>query len=184
MKLGGALAIVLTAGWIPMFWFRVERFKTARPFYSGAERTWTWLAPTLLGAHVSATCITLNLVAVSALPAALTLAIFVAAVGFWFWGRIQIGPLGRTRLPDEPPQTLRRDGAFGIVRHPTYSAYLLAAGAPLIAAPSWWLALSYLACILAIAMRAAQEERRLHQQLGGAYSAYCREVRRLVPGIW
>jgi protein-S-isoprenylcysteine O-methyltransferase Ste14 len=67
--------------------------------------------------------------------AALGIVVFAAAVAFWFWGRLQIGPLHMRRLPEEAPLQLRCSGAFGIVRHPLYFSYLLAAAAPLAVVP-------------------------------------------------
>jgi protein-S-isoprenylcysteine O-methyltransferase Ste14 len=184
MTLGILLAIFLTLGWIPMFVFRVEAFAAALPHYRGSERLWTWLGPIVIGTHVTLTCFALNFVEVQPWQGVLTALLFTAALVFWFWGRFQIGPLRLTRLPDEAPSRLRRDGAFGIVRHPLYGSYLLAAGAPLIAVPQWWLLLSYAAVVVAIAVRAKLEERRLHAQLGDEYAAYCRQVKGLIPWVW
>lgn len=184
MTLGGLLAIYVTLGWLPMFVFRVESLNDALAHYHGSERWWTRLAPIVIAGHVTATCLALNFVAVAAWQALLSATLFAVAVGFWAWGRVQIGPLRETRLPDEPPLRFRRDGAFGIVRHPLYCAFVLAAGAPLIAVPRWWLLLSYMATVATIAIRAVQEERRLHAQLGPEYALYCRQVKRLLPWVW
>ena len=40
------------------------------------------------------------------------------------------------------------------------------------------------ACCVALIVRAAQEERRLHAQLGSVYAEYCRSVKRLIPFVW
>lgn len=183
--LGIALAVAFGLGWIPLFVFRAEAMQDALPYYSGGERRWVQLTPLVIAAHVTFACLVVSVT--EPLPPArvlLGVAVFIAGAAFWFWGRRQIGPLRRTRLPDEPPGALRRDGAFGLVRNPLYFGYLVAAAAPVIVAAAPLPALTWLACFTVLAVRAAQEEARLHDQLGPAYAAYCRDVKRLIPFVW
>ncbi|MBI4517697.1 MAG: isoprenylcysteine carboxylmethyltransferase family protein [Deltaproteobacteria bacterium] len=182
---GVVVAMVFALGWLPLHFFRAEAVAEALPFYDRRERWWVRFSVTIISLHVSAACVTLSWLPVVPLGrAVLGLTVFGAAIAFWFWGRVQIGPLRRTRLPDEPPHRLRRDGAFGIVRHPLYFSYLLAAAAPLAIVPRAPFLLTFALCCTALAMRAAQEEHRLRAQLGTPYEAYCREVKRLIPFVW
>jgi protein-S-isoprenylcysteine O-methyltransferase Ste14 len=177
--------VAFTAAWALMFCFRVESLPAMLTAYDGAERFWVMATPAILATHAAAACIALSLVPrVEPLAALGAGAVYAAAVALWFWGRAQIGPLRRRRLPDEPPLRFRSDGAFALVRHPLYCAYVLAAGAPLIAVPRLWLLGSFAASVGAIAVRAIQEERRLRSQLGATYEAYCRRVKRLIPFVW
>ncbi|HSP96913.1 MAG TPA: hypothetical protein VL049_06665 [Candidatus Dormibacteraeota bacterium] len=182
-------AIVLGAlfglGWVPFFAFRAEARWAALPYYSGAERFWVRVGPLVVALHVTLACALVS--ATQPLPRLRSLigvAMFAGALAFWHRARTQIGPLHRRPLPDEPPPTLRRDGPFGIVRNPLYLAYLIAAAAPAIVAARPLLALTWLASFAVLAIRAAQEERRLHAQLGPAYAEYCREVKSLIPFVW
>jgi protein-S-isoprenylcysteine O-methyltransferase Ste14 len=155
--LGLVLAVFFTVAWIPLFLYRAEAVQEALPYYSGAERRWVMLSPVIIAVHMTLGCI---LISVSEPPlwrAAAGTALFVAAVAFWFWGRRQIGPLGVTRLPDEPPREFRRDGAFGVVRHPMFFAYLMTAVALAIVAarPLLWGTLAAVGAVLAV--RALQE---------------------------
>lgn len=184
MSIGVALSVLFALGWLTLFVFRVESLPAALPSYSGAERVWVQLTPLFLGTHVTLACLVLNRTPVDLPSAVLSGGSFALAIGLWFCGRVLIGPLRQRRLPEEPPLHFHFDGAFGIVRHPLYSAYLLAAAAPLLAARHAGLLLTYALCVVAIAMRALQEERRLHAQLGAEYDAYCRDVKRLVPFVW
>ncbi|HVM96173.1 MAG TPA: isoprenylcysteine carboxylmethyltransferase family protein [Candidatus Acidoferrales bacterium] len=184
MNLGLCLSLIFTLGWVSMFLFRAETLWEALPHYSGAERFWVAATPLVLSLHASASCVALTLADVTLGKAALATAMFFTAVIVWFWGRAQIGDMLRPRLPDEPPMQLRADGVFGIVRHPLYFAYMLASAAPLLIVPHWWLLCSFAACMLAIATRAIQEERRMHSQIGIAYAQYCNQVKRLVPWVW
>ena len=180
-----ALALVFTAMWIPMFLLRTESISAALPTYRSDERLSIVSTVVILTVHTSAACITVSLTrAVPAWRALVALALCAAALGLWFWGRGMIGPLRVRRLPDEPPRQLQRTGAFGIVRHPLYVSYLIAAAAPLLVAPRPLLGVSFVLCVGAIVIRALQEERRLRAQLGEPYAAYCRDVKRLIPFVW
>jgi protein-S-isoprenylcysteine O-methyltransferase Ste14 len=178
------LAFLFGLGWIPLYVYRAESIQDALPYYTDAERRWVTLSPGIVGVHSTLACM---LVSVSGSPPwrdGVGIAVFAIGVLFWFWARAQIGPLRVTRLPDQPPTRLRQDGAFGIVRNPLFLGYLLAAAAPLIVAPRPILFVTYAACATALIVRAVQEERRLHAQLGPAYAAYCRDVKRLIPFVW
>jgi len=182
---GTLLALVFALGWIPLFVYRAEGLTEALPTYRGAERFWVCATPVLLALHVSLACLTLNATGnVSRWGAAAGLAVFATALALWFSGRVRIGPLRRRRLPDEPPLRLRRDGAFAVVRHPLYASYLLACAAPVLVLRRGYLVATYGVCVIAVATRAIQEERRLRAQLGAEYDAYCRDVKRLVPFVW
>ena len=179
------LGVAFGLGWIPLFVFRAEAMQQALPYYTAGERRWVRATPVIVATHVTIACLATS--ATTPLPfwrVALGVALFLAGVAFWFWGRLQIGPLRDTRLPDQAPGALRRTGAFGLVRNPLYFGYLIAAAAPAIVAARPFLAATWLACLAVFAVRAEQEERRLHVQLGQAYADYCRDVKRLIPYVW
>jgi protein-S-isoprenylcysteine O-methyltransferase Ste14 len=179
------LGVAFGLGWIPLFVFRTEALQQALPYYSAGERRWVRATPVIVATHVTIACVATSLTA--PLPpwrVGLGVALFCSGVAFWFWGRLQIGPLRLTRLPDQAPDALRRNGAFGLVRNPLYFGYLLAAAAPAVVAGRPLLSLTWLACLAVFAIRAEQEERRLHRQLGQAYADYCRDVKRLIPYVW
>jgi protein-S-isoprenylcysteine O-methyltransferase Ste14 len=159
--------------------------RDAFPAYRTAERVWVVLAPMLIGSHFTISAITLSLMPdLSVARALVGAAVFTAGIGFWLWGRATIGPVRQPRLPEEPPRAFRRDGPFGLVRNPLYFGDLVAAAAPVVVARSWFLVVTFSLCAGCLAIRAAQEEQRLHTQLGPAYAAYCRDVKRLIPFIW
>ncbi|MEE8311352.1 MAG: hypothetical protein V3R77_03780 [Candidatus Binatia bacterium] len=185
MSNGLLLAGLFTLGWIPHFLYRTEALTDAFASYSRSERFWVIAAPSIIAANTAIACITLSLA--TTIPpwrTALSIAVFVGGVGFWLWGRRAIAPYDTRRLPDEPPLEFRRDGPFGLVRNPLYFGTMLAAAAPVIAAAEPSLLVPYSACIVALRVRAEQEERRLHRQLGPAYAQYCDEVKRLIPFLW
>ena len=171
--------------WIPFFTYRAEVLTEALPYYSTAERFWVRAGPLVVAFHVTFACLLVS--ATNPLPplrTAIGLVLFAAAMVFWRRARAQIGPLDHRPLPDDAPPELRRDGPFGLVRNPLYLAYLVAAAAPAIVAARPILIVTWLAALAVFAVRAAQEERRLHAQLGPAYAEYCREVKCLIPYVW
>lgn len=84
----------------------------------------------------------------------------------------------------ESGQPLVSTGLYGVVRHPMYAATLIMMiGTPL-ALDSYWGLIAVLPAVLLLAVRIADEEKMLRQQLAG-YRAYMQEVRfRLVPYVW
>jgi protein-S-isoprenylcysteine O-methyltransferase Ste14 len=182
---GLLLAGLFTLGWIPHFVYRTEALTEAFESYSRSERCWVIAAPSIIAAHTATSCITLSLAAtIPPWRAALSVVVFTSGVAFWLWGRRAIAPYDTRRLPDEPPIEFRRDGPFGLVRNPLYFGTMLAAAAPVVAAAEPFLLVPYSACLVALRVRAEQEERRLHQQLGRVYAEYCNEVKRLIPFLW
>lgn len=177
-------AVAYALGWLPMFVFRVEPLRQALPHYRAVERVSVLLAPAVVTLHVTLACLRLDRHPPRGLQLAAGAGLFLASIGFWYWGRRLISPLRLRRLPHEPPLAFHRDGAFGWVRHPLYASYVAASLAPVIATGSATLALTFLFCFAVIAVRAEQEERRLRRQLGGDYENYCREVKRLIPFVW
>jgi len=179
------LAIVFTVGWIPLYLSRAEALEQALGAYTPVEKVSTVATSAILSVHMGVGCVVMTLqVNLPLLRALLALAVYVSGIGFWFWGRTLIGPLRVRRMPDDPPLAFRRDGAFGIVRHPLYFGCLIATAAPVVATLRPLLVGSYLMCAVMLAVRAIQEEKRLRAQLGKQYESYCSEVKRLVPFVW
>jgi protein-S-isoprenylcysteine O-methyltransferase Ste14 len=88
---------------------------------------------------------------------------------------------GRT---DQLVSLLQR-GPYRAVRHPFYSALLLAALGVALGYGSA-VAVAILVCLLlpGVALRIRVEERQMLERLGGAYRDYARRTQRLVPRVW
>ena len=179
------LGLIFSLGWIPCFVFRTESATAAWSRLTPEERLWVVLAPTVITVHLTLACLTVSLAPeVAPWRAVAGLTFFGAGMAFWFWARSMIGPLHLRRLPDDPPPRLRRDGAFGLVRNPLYFGVLVAALAPVITAGTAASLVTYAGCVIALAVRARQDEQRLHEQVGDEYESYCRDVSRLIPFVW
>ena len=184
MTTGYALALLFAAGWLPVLRLRAETWGDALPEYEPGERVWVVASFVILTTHFTLGCMAATAAPITVWRALASAAVFVGGMGVWLWGRSGIGPIGVRRVPSQSPGEFRRDGAFAVVRNPMYLGTLLASGAPVVATPKPALLLGFALCGLALSMRAIQDERRLHRQLGPAYAEYCREVKRLIPFIW
>lgn len=179
------VAAILTLGWIPLFIFRTESPTEAWPSYTADERLWVRLAPALIAVHMTAACTIISLTAPIPLGRAVAgVLLFAVGLAFWFWARTMISPLRVRRLPEQPPLEFHRHGAFGVVRNPLYLGILIAAAAPVVVTAHPLVVMTFTGCVVALVMRCLQDERRLHQQLGAPYAAYCRVVKRLIPLVW
>ena len=88
------------------------------------------------------------------------------------------------RVQAERGQTVISTGPYAYVRHPMYAtAMIFLAGTTLLLGSWYGLALALL-IVVAVAVRAVQEERTLQAELPG-YTAYMARVRyRLIPYVW
>lgn len=84
----------------------------------------------------------------------------------------------------EAQQPVVSTGLYGLVRHPMYvGALIMMVGMPL-ALDSYWGLITVVPAVAVLALRIADEEKMLHQELDG-YDEYTNKVHyRLVPGLW
>jgi protein-S-isoprenylcysteine O-methyltransferase Ste14 len=84
----------------------------------------------------------------------------------------------------EAEQTVVSTGLYGLVRHPMYAgALIMMVGMPL-ALDSYWGLVTLVPGVAVLALRIADEEKMLRQELAG-YDEYTQQVHyRLVPGVW
>jgi protein-S-isoprenylcysteine O-methyltransferase Ste14 len=111
------------------------------------------------------------------------LALTVAGAGFGIWARLTIGRNWSAAVTIKEDHTLVREGPYRIVRHPIYSALLLAMLGTAIGygTVTGWLSLPVAFAALWFKLRI--EEGYMRAQFGQQYLAYKREVKALVPGV-
>ena len=91
--------------------------------------------------------------------------------------------LGRSFGIEAANRGIQTHGLYRFVRHPIYAAYLPSVGGYLLAYPSWWNALVFVAWMACQVGRIRREEAVLGQDAN--YQAYAGRVRwRLIPGAW
>ena len=104
-------------------------------------------------------------------------------VGLGLWAMVVMGR--HLRIMPEPAADakLLRRGPYRLIRHPMYSAVVLAAAGWLLCDFSW----ARLACLAALlpvlAFKAAREERLLGEKFPD-YADYRAATRRFVPWVW
>jgi protein-S-isoprenylcysteine O-methyltransferase Ste14 len=84
----------------------------------------------------------------------------------------------------EADQPVISTGLYGIVRHPMYAGAVIMMVVMPLALDSYWGLVTIVPGVAVLALRIADEEKMLRQELAG-YDEYTRQVHyRLVPGVW
>jgi protein-S-isoprenylcysteine O-methyltransferase Ste14 len=121
----------------------------------------------------------------SPLPRAVAVLLTLASVGLIF---LTIGThrvaLALWHQREDAPQSIVTDGPYRYVRHPFYTAFLLAQLAALLVAPHWLTVFGLLHAAIALSMTARREEQRLlGSAFGSGYRDYMQTTGRFFPGI-
>ncbi len=115
----------------------------------------------------------------------LALAGMLAGLAIRTWAVLTLGPLFTMHLDIRPGHRVVDRGPYRWARHPSYLGawFMYVAAAVLLSA---WFAAGAAALLMpvAFARRIRHEEVLLRRELGAEYDAYCRRVKRLIPGLW
>jgi protein-S-isoprenylcysteine O-methyltransferase Ste14 len=88
------------------------------------------------------------------------------------------------RVQTDRGQSVVSTGPYHVVRHPMYGAFVIFLVGTTLLLGSWFGWIVGLILVIGVAVRAAQEERTLHDEPPG-YTAYLTQVKyRLVPFVW
>ncbi len=143
--------------------------------------------PTPPGARVvevsTVLCIGVGMGLIASRSAAQAVACASAFMFSWAVRSVRRWQLSAAFSKDMPAELLR-SGAFGFVRNPFYSAYLLAHAVPLVGTRSLW-ALVPLACMAMLYRRAVSVEERkfLDSPLEAEWQQYARDTGRFLPRL-
>jgi protein-S-isoprenylcysteine O-methyltransferase Ste14 len=112
------------------------------------------------------------------------LALTILGLAFSVWARVSLGRNFSAMVTITEDHKLQRTGAYGIVRHPIYSGFMLATLGTAIAfgAARGWV--SFALVVLVWGYKSRIEEKLMIEQFGGQYERYQREVKALIPLIW
>ena len=103
---------------------------------------------------------------------------------FALWARFYLGSSWDAFISLKLDHKLVRTGPYAIVRHPIYSGFMLAlVGSAL----NFGHLRSFIAATMVIAAwiyKSGLEEGFMMEHFGSEYDRYCRDVKRLIPGIW
>jgi protein-S-isoprenylcysteine O-methyltransferase Ste14 len=113
------------------------------------------------------------------------LVVLWAAVALRLWSFRTLGRYFTFTVQTSSDQAVVKTGPYRFVRHPAYSALLLAAAAGGLLIGNWLsLVVVVSAVAAALAYRIHVEERALEQDVGPAYREYAATHKRLVPFVW
>jgi protein-S-isoprenylcysteine O-methyltransferase Ste14 len=116
------------------------------------------------------------------LPAALLMLLASAVIGLAALAANRPGNFN-IRPEPKPRGQLVTWGVYRRIRHPMYSAVLLAMLAAVLADPRPWRVAAWLALLGVLLAKLRREERYLTAR-HPEYAAYCKRTRRLIPGIF
>ena len=173
-----SLANLALIGALPRFFFRpgvlnLRWWVTAAPFFVSAAALCTGLAGALtpLGAAPLGGTVAVLASATSVLLIGLTLGTHREPLSLW-------------HQPDDTPRVIVTEGVYNRMRHPFYTAFLLALLGTVAAFPHWITALCFGFGLLQLNRTAATEERRLiRSEFGEDYALYRRRAGRFIPRI-
>lgn len=172
LVLGGTFAV------FGLFMGRFRRPKGSRAVQSLIVVTWAVSLGQLAAVALADTVSAGFLAAGSALCAA---GVALYAWALWTHGRSRPG----FALGEKAPITLQESGPYALVRHPIYTAYLLAwCAGPLLATNPWLLIAT--ACMAIVFHRAAAGEERAFAStpFADAYRTYARRTGMFLPRLW
>jgi protein-S-isoprenylcysteine O-methyltransferase Ste14 len=108
------------------------------------------------------------------------------------WGYAQYLFVGRYRMPragggwgiDIPPDRVVDSGPYRYTRNPMYLGHLIFMLGLAITFWSWFALILTAARVVWFHRRVLRDEQRLLQRFGDDYAAYCRRVKRWLPGLF
>jgi len=107
------------------------------------------------------------------------------------WGYLQYLLVGRYRHPRAgggwgfagPPDRIIATGPYRYTRNPMYLGHLIFMLGLAITFRSWFALALLVARAIWFHRRVLNDEQRLQARFGDSYAAYCRQVKRWVPGV-
>ena len=113
------------------------------------------------------------------------LALLWAAMALRFWSVQTLGRYFTLTVQTSPDQPVVSTGPYRYIRHPAYTALLIAAVAGGLLIGNWLSLVVLLAAVGAgLGYRISVEERALARDIGTAYRDYAATHKRLVPFVW
>jgi protein-S-isoprenylcysteine O-methyltransferase len=111
--------------------------------------------------------------------------LMVGGLSIRWWAIAVLGRYFTTNVAVQEQQPVIRTGPYRFVRHPSYAGSLLAFAGLGVVMHNW---LSIVVLLVPVTLvflnRVAVEERALLATIGNPYAEYCRQTRRLIPGVY
>jgi len=112
--------------------------------------------------------------------------VVVTLIGLYFavWAPFYLGKNWDSLITLKLDHKLIRTGPYGIVRHPIYSGFMLAAIGTAFAVGQIRSFLAAFLVIVAWVYKSGLEESFLLEHFGSEYEKYQRQVKRFIPYVW
>ena len=111
--------------------------------------------------------------------------ILLLGMGLRYWAVAVLGKAFRTTIETDAEQQVVSSGPYRLIRHPSYSGWLLICIGYGVAVQNWLsLAVAVLLPLAALLYRISIEEKVLVSVFGQRYQAYQEHTKRLVPWVW
>ena len=111
--------------------------------------------------------------------------ILISGVALRWTAILSLGKAFSSNVAIRTTQTIYRGGLYRFLRHPSYTGMLMAFLATGLQERNW---ISLLVIMVlttaALLYRIHVEEAALNEAFGAEYAAYCRQTKRLIPGIY
>jgi len=113
------------------------------------------------------------------------IAIMLTGMALRYWAVVTLGASFRTTIETESGQKVISAGPYKLIRHPSYSGWLLICIGYGIAVQNWLsLIVAVSLPLTALLYRIHAEEKALISTLGSDYVEYQKRTKRLIPRVW
>jgi protein-S-isoprenylcysteine O-methyltransferase Ste14 len=113
------------------------------------------------------------------------IAIMSIGMALRFWSVFTLGKAFRTTIETDKDQRVVSNGPYKLVRHPSYSGWLLMCCGYGIAVQNWLsLLVAVILPLVALLYRIRIEEAALVAAFGSEYLEYQRHTKKLIPWVW
>lgn len=179
----------LWLGWLAYWLVSAHRVKAVRRRESLASRLAHVLPLTLAAGLLAAPIIPGSWLQARFVPdlppwRILGVALLVAAMTLSIWARRTLGDNWSASVTLKQDHGLVLDGPYRWVRHPIYSALLLAIAATALVLGQWRGVMAFGVAAVALWRKLRLEERWLTEHFGAAYDQYRARVKALIPGLF
>ena len=113
------------------------------------------------------------------------IAIMLIGMALRFWSVLTLGKSFRTTIETDKDQKVVSNGPYKLVRHPSYSGWLLMCCGYGIALQNWLsLLVAVILPLVALLYRIRIEEAALISSFGYKYVEYQKRTKKLIPWVW
>jgi protein-S-isoprenylcysteine O-methyltransferase Ste14 len=184
----GTLLLIVTMGWGAMEASKLSNTREGAASVGGGGRRFAIL-PTMVAATASLYLAPRFFPAAAIRPAAAAFAaglvILIGGLVLRGWSIMTLGDYFTGRVMVSTDQPVITAGPYRVLRHPSYTGFLLACAGVGLASANWvGLAIVVLLPLAVFFWRIHAEEAALMAMLGERYRAYAAQHKRLVPFIW